>query len=283
MATQNHPSRYERHPSVFIGSSSEGLEFARAVRSLLAQDAEVTLWNEDFFGLGSTFIETLINALPRFDFAVLVLTPDDLVNSREVEVFSPRDNVIFELGLFMGRLGRSRTFILHQADAELKIPTDLSGMTTATYQWPRRDKSYKSAVGAACDSIRAAIRDLGVSDRKASKQINDIHTRQETAEARITEAETKIDRLFANTMSNSMFANLKKLATGKFGRFTNNGGLRRELRHLRDIGYVTIKGHIGDLPAEGGNLSDFVTATPVGKQFIELRKTLEKMDSPGNE
>ena len=66
-------------PSVFIGSSSEGLEFARAVRSLLAQDAEITLWNEGFFGLGSTFIETLINALPRFDFAILVLTADDLV------------------------------------------------------------------------------------------------------------------------------------------------------------------------------------------------------------
>src|SRR5215831_13927281 len=72
-------------PSVFVGSSSEGLEFARAVRSLLTRDAEITIWNEGFFGLGNTFIETLVNALPRFDFAVLVLTPDDLVNSREVE------------------------------------------------------------------------------------------------------------------------------------------------------------------------------------------------------
>jgi predicted nucleotide-binding protein len=60
-------------PSVFIGSSSEGLEFARAVRSLLKDDAEITLWNEGFFQLGHTYIETLVNALPRFDFAVLVL------------------------------------------------------------------------------------------------------------------------------------------------------------------------------------------------------------------
>jgi hypothetical protein len=51
-------------PSLFSGSSSEGLEFARAARSLLAQDAEVTLWNEGFFSLGNTFIETLVNALP---------------------------------------------------------------------------------------------------------------------------------------------------------------------------------------------------------------------------
>jgi hypothetical protein len=243
MATQNHPSLYERRPSVFI--------------------------------------ETLINAFSRFDFAILVLTPDDLVNSREVEAFGPRDDVIFELGLFMGRLGRSRTFIIHQADATLRIPTDLSGLTTATYQWPRRDKSYKSAVGAACDSMRAAIRDLGVSDLKANKQISEITTRQDTAEVRIKEAETKIERLFANTMSNSMFANLKKLATRRFGRFKNNGGLRRELRHLRDIGYVSVKGHIGDLPDEGDNLSDFSTTTSVGKQFIAFRETLEKAMTRG--
>ena len=91
-------------PSLFIGSSTEGLEFARALRSLLAHDAEVTLWNEGFFSLGNTFIETLVNSLPRFDFAVLVMTPDDLVNSRNSESLGPRDNVLFELGLFMGRL-----------------------------------------------------------------------------------------------------------------------------------------------------------------------------------
>lgn len=65
-------------PALFIGSSSEGLEFARAVRALLAKDAEVTLWNEGFFAIGRTFIESLVNALPRFDFAVIVLIPDDL-------------------------------------------------------------------------------------------------------------------------------------------------------------------------------------------------------------
>jgi FMN phosphatase YigB (HAD superfamily) len=153
-------------PSVFIGSSSEGLNLARAVRSLLARDAEITLWNEGFFALGNTFIETLVNSLPRFDFAILVLTPDDLVTSRAVESFGPRDNVLFELGLFMGRLGRSRAIILHQAGGAIKVPSDLSGVTTATYEWPREDGSHKSAVGAACDSIREMIRDLGVASSR---------------------------------------------------------------------------------------------------------------------
>ncbi len=265
-------------PSVFVGSSSEGLDFARAVRSLLAQDAEITIWNEGFFGLGSTFIETLINALPRFDFAVLVLTPDDLVNSREVDMFGPRDNVIFELGLFMGRLGRSRSFILHQANASLKIPSDLSGVTTATYEWPRADKSYKSAVGAACDSIREVICALGVSETKVAREISDIRSRQDTAESRIKETEKKVERLFAYTMSDSMFLNLKKLSTGKFGHFKNSSALRRELRHLRDVGYIKGRGHISDLPEKGDELSDFIIVTPVGKQFVEFREELEKAE-----
>jgi predicted nucleotide-binding protein len=166
-------------PSLFIGSSSEGLDFARAARFLLTQDAEVTVWREGFFALGSTYIEALMNSLPRFDFAILVFTPDDAVNSREIENFGPRDNVIFELGLFMGHLGRSRTFILHQANARLKIPTDLSGVTMAPYEWPRADKNHKSAVGSACDSIREVIRDLGLSEIKTAREISAIRSRQE--------------------------------------------------------------------------------------------------------
>lgn len=239
----------------------------------------MTLWDEGLFGLGNTFIESLINALPRFDFAVLVLTPDDLVTSRDVESFGPRDNVLFELGLFMGRLGRLRTFIVHQSVADLKIPSDLSGVATATYEWPRGDENHVAAVGVACDKIRRVIRELGVSDAKVGKEIRDLKSRQETTESRISEAEKKIDRIFAYTMSDSMFLNLKKLSTGRFGRFKNNGGLRRELRHLRDIGYVNVVGtRVGEIPSEGSDLSDFVRVTPIGKEFIEFREALERSE-----
>ncbi len=78
------------NPSVFIGSSPEGLEFARAARALLEPVAEIALWNEGLFGLGNTFIETLSNTLPHFDFAILVSTPDDLVNSPIIESFGRR-------------------------------------------------------------------------------------------------------------------------------------------------------------------------------------------------
>jgi predicted nucleotide-binding protein len=82
-------------PSIFIGSSSEGLKAAQALEFQLHQEAEVTIWNEGFFGLGGGTLETLVNALDRFDFAILVLTPDDLVVSREVSSQRPRDNVMW--------------------------------------------------------------------------------------------------------------------------------------------------------------------------------------------
>jgi CAP12/Pycsar effector protein, TIR domain len=124
-------------PSVFIGSSMESLPFARAIRSRLVDDAEGTVWDELFTDIGSTFIETIINSVPRSDFAILVLSPDDLIESRNDQKFGPRDNVVFELGAFMGRLGRSRALVVHQADARIKIPTDLSGVVTAQYHWSR--------------------------------------------------------------------------------------------------------------------------------------------------
>src|SRR5579859_2797774 len=156
-------------PSVFIGSSSEGIEWARSVRSKLEPDAEVSLWDEGFFPLGTGFLEALVDSLPRFDFAVLILSADDRIESREEERVSPRDNVLFELGLFMGHLGRSRTFVLRDANAKLKIPSDLAGVSTATYHWPREDNNRVAAVGAACDNIRNVIRQLGLKETKLNK------------------------------------------------------------------------------------------------------------------
>jgi predicted nucleotide-binding protein len=172
-------------PAVFIGSSTQGLDFARAVRGLLASDAEITLWNEGFFEIGRTFIESLVNNVERFDFAILVMTPDDLRIKDGQEELQPRDNVVFELGLFMGRLGRARTFVVQQRRADLRLPTDLSGVTTALYDWPRDDKNHKAAVGPASDTIRDAIRQLGLSEFKTQQQFRAVEKRQALQESEI--------------------------------------------------------------------------------------------------
>src|SRR5260370_6782552 len=99
----------ERRPAVFIGSSSEGLPIAEAIQVNLDRACEVVIWSQGVFGLSGGTLETLVDKADEFDFAALVVTPDDMTHSRGKDQPSPRDNVLLELGLFMGKIGRMRT------------------------------------------------------------------------------------------------------------------------------------------------------------------------------
>jgi predicted nucleotide-binding protein len=82
---------------VFIGSSSSGKEIARAIQAQLFDVADAEVWDEGVFGLSMGNLESLVQSLDIFDFAVLVLTPDDLVVSRGEERNTPRDNILWNL------------------------------------------------------------------------------------------------------------------------------------------------------------------------------------------
>jgi hypothetical protein len=148
-------------PSVFVGSSSEGLEIAQIVQVLLDRSSDVVLWNQGVFGLSEGTLESLVVAHPQFDFAVLVLTADDIIVSRGTEHQTARDNVLFELGLFMGGLGRDRTFILYDRADAPKIPSDLAGVTPATFQ-RHASGNLQASLGAPCTIIELAIKKHGV-------------------------------------------------------------------------------------------------------------------------
>src|SRR5512132_3487482 len=117
----------DRPLRIFIASASEGLDVANAIRDILGSnmDFEAKVWNQRTFKPSMTFIEALEAELAQSDFAVLTLTPDDQTESRGKISMTPRDNVLFELGLFMGRLGRERTYFVCDKNQDLKIPTDL--------------------------------------------------------------------------------------------------------------------------------------------------------------
>jgi len=122
--------------AVFIGSSSEALPVASAIhKSLMRQRVEPRIWSEGVFQCSRTTIEDLTSATDQSDFAILVLTADDVTTSRGRQKAAPRDNTIFELGLFMGALSRDRTYIVAPRPLDIKIPTDLLGVTLLTYQW----------------------------------------------------------------------------------------------------------------------------------------------------
>jgi hypothetical protein len=149
-------------PTMFIGSSVEGKGIAETIQVLLDYDVASTVWHQGVFDLSGNTLETLVEALPEYDFATLVLTADDLVEKRQHTAKAPRDNVIFELGLFMGALGRRRTFVVHsRADCPM-LPTDLAGITTATYE-PR--SNLDAALGPACTQIKRAIERAGARSR----------------------------------------------------------------------------------------------------------------------
>jgi len=155
-------------PRVFVISSKEGIEVARELRKNLDSDEiQVYLWDQDTFMISDYPISALEDAIERCDFTIAVAQADDVLITREETHKVPRDNVHFEYGISIGRLGRDRSFLLVQADTKVKLASDLAGLTTLRYQGDDKDK-LKRSVAKACDVARERIEFIGVRrDRRA--------------------------------------------------------------------------------------------------------------------
>ena len=144
-------------PVLFVGCSTESLPVAQAIQSALKHDPIVVkVWTDDTFEASEFPIESLERESPDVDFAALVLSPDDKVISRDATTNAPRDNIVFELGFFMGALGRSHTFLVCPDGVSIKIPTDLEGLTTIRYR-PDPQGGLSSAIAPACNQLRTLI------------------------------------------------------------------------------------------------------------------------------
>jgi hypothetical protein len=143
---------------LFIGSSTEGKQVARAVQAELADITDPEVWDQGTFVLNRSFLEGLIQSAHSFDFAVIVATADDFRTSRGEDDKVPRDNVIFEIGLFLGALGRDKAFLLVPSDTDIKLPSDLAGINLATYKAQQLATNAQAAVGPACTKIRETIK-----------------------------------------------------------------------------------------------------------------------------
>jgi CRP/FNR family cyclic AMP-dependent transcriptional regulator len=143
-------------PIVFIGSSRESLPVVEAL-TIAGTGLPYILrpWTGGVFAASSFPIDDLAAQVVACDFAALVLGPDDLVISRGKSSDAPRDNVVFELGLFMGALARSRTFLVVPRGLDVKIPTDLSGLTPIHYTPDLSD------LATVCGEITQAVSRLG--------------------------------------------------------------------------------------------------------------------------
>lgn len=145
-------------PALFIGSSVEGLDIAHTVQELLEFDFETTVWTQGVFKPSQTTLTDLYVRTRRTDLALFVFTPDDVVTVRGETLTTPRDNVIFELGLFLGALEPDRCFILQPRGASMHLPTDLLGLSPLTYDGGRNDLNLLAALGPACNQLRRAAK-----------------------------------------------------------------------------------------------------------------------------
>jgi hypothetical protein len=147
---------------IFLGCSKETLPLADAVSVYLKDLADVDIWYQNIiYETGNGTQETLIRKLSESDFAVFILGPDDEIVHRGKSGKTPRANVLFELGLFMGALGRKRVFPIFSDQEDLIVPSDFEGVTYPRYASAGLDlKNPKSCMDATkdpFDTIRVAI------------------------------------------------------------------------------------------------------------------------------
>jgi hypothetical protein len=149
---------------VFVASSSEQIETANAVaKALHGPSLDIHVWDKDVFEFSSAYIESLEHELDRADFAIVVMTGHDAARVRGRSVNLPRDNVIFELGLFVGRLGRERSFFVVEADSRTRIASDLSGVEPVTFHAGRRGRGRAArSLGAQMARVRRQMLAIGI-------------------------------------------------------------------------------------------------------------------------
>jgi hypothetical protein len=147
-------------PTLFVASSTEGLRLARGLQAGLRHVADGTVWDQGVFSPGTITLDVLIEMVAASDFGVFVFSPDDLLRLRDQESAAVRDNVLFEFGLFISKLGRKRVFMLLPENSSLHLPTDLAGLAGATYDPASLNfnANVQAVLGPACFAIENAIR-----------------------------------------------------------------------------------------------------------------------------
>lgn len=139
---------------LFIGSSAEQLTTLTEIIGLIGDSAECTPWT-NAFGHNENTLNALIKQTRLSDFAILLATKDDITKQRSETLTTPRDNIIFEFGLFLGAAGPDKCYLIAEEDADL--PSDLDGITVAKFS--RAPDKYNS-LDKIVDSIKEQINKL---------------------------------------------------------------------------------------------------------------------------
>ncbi|MBV9961592.1 MAG: nucleotide-binding protein [Parafilimonas sp.] len=146
-------------PKLFIGSSVEGLIVAENIKVKLDFSFDVDLWSEGVFGIGNTTIDDLLAKLNESDFGIFVFSPDDKATIKNEQLSVVRDNVLYELGLYTGKLGRKNCFIIAPDNLikDFHLPTDLIGINLGKYDASKINSNPESAVSVFCTKLKSQV------------------------------------------------------------------------------------------------------------------------------
>jgi hypothetical protein len=148
-------------PRIFLGSSGKQVKLLQALTRGLQEVADVEPWTTSLTP-GTSTLDRLVELAHKVDFAAFVFARDDWTTTSPAASLppdtgqdSPRDNVVFEAGLFGGVLGMHRTFIIHSHGS--KLPTDLLGLICVRYD----DATTPSEIKTLNQRLRKAIETEG--------------------------------------------------------------------------------------------------------------------------
>jgi hypothetical protein len=152
---------------IFIASSGRTLVLAEMLRNELSSDfCEATLWSEEGRGQpGQVIIEMLEDVAARYDFAIIILSKDDVMIGGKDETLKARDNCVFEAGLFMSAIGRRRCFLVNSV-RQSDLPSDLNGIISIPFEEPANlsDRSECAhAIITAAAQIKTSVQQTGPS------------------------------------------------------------------------------------------------------------------------
>lgn len=165
-------------PLILIGSSTQSKPIASAFQTSLSDDLSPILWSQLGLPLSAQVLDGLEKKLKRADFAAFVLAPDDHVEIGDEETRATRDNVLVEFGLARGLLGKDRAFLVMPppSETDFHIPSDLNGLTGATYDFKAATNSkddpdeLQTILVDAANAVRREAQAHGVLRKKTSKR-----------------------------------------------------------------------------------------------------------------
>ena len=146
---------------ILVVCSTEALPIARAVQNAFASDPfTAVVWTDGVFRVTNYPIEILEAQIDDSDFAIAIAHADDSPTNRGKAWPRPRDNITFELGLIMGRLGRGRAILMEPRAEKVRLPSDFAGVTTITYGF-KKGADVATYLAPACNQLREHINTLG--------------------------------------------------------------------------------------------------------------------------